>query len=293
MGTYIELLAAYDVYIAIGDNVDTWHGDSSNEMVDLKNLFNEWYARDCSKKIRAVSHAKGNAGEHLASIPPYGYIKDPANKKLWVLDEVAAPVVTEIFRLFMDGENVTNIAKTLSARRALTPRAHKQHYGIAKAVSPAPREKRYLWLPDTITAILENKDTGATVNFKSRSKSFKNKRRVQTERSEQKISENTHPAIVDKAAWELVRQLHKKRRPTKMGEMNMLSGYLYCSDCGARMTLMRAVGKKYEYFYCGRYRAYEHKDGCTSHIIRADAAEKILLERIRAVTAFASEYESE
>lgn len=106
--------------------------------------------------------------------------------------------------------------------------------------------------------------------------------------------ENTHPAIVDKETWWLAQGLRRTRhRPTNMGEMHMLSGYLYCADCGARMTLMRAINKKYEYFYCGRYRTYHHKDSCTSHLIRADVVETLLVENIRAVVAFVTEFEDE
>ncbi len=190
---------------------------------------------------------------------------------------------------------MTDIARTLTEKKVLTPQAHKQHYGIIKASSPVPSEKRYLWLPNTVTTILESKTyTGTTISFKSHSISFKNKKRIPNDKSEQKVFENTHPAIVDKETWELVQSLlHKRRRPTKMGEMNKLSGYLYCSDCGARMTLMRALNKKNEYYYCGRYRTYEHKDVCTSHIVRADIVERLVLQNIKAVAAFVNEYEDE
>ncbi len=295
MDKYIELVfPIYEVrYIAISDNVDTAYGE--NEMMQFQNLFNEKYARDCSKKNKLVINHKGNAGKHLANTPPYGYIKNPENKEEWILDEVAAPIVAEIFAMFIGGKGVTEIARTLTARKVLTPHAHKQHYGIVKTSSPAPKEKRYLWLPEAITAIIENEAyVGATVNFKTRSISFKNKKRVPNDKSEQKVFENTHPAIVDKETWELAQGLcHKRRRPTKMGEMNMLSGYLYCSDCGARMTLMRALNKKNEYYYCGRYRTYEHKDVCTSHIVRADIVERLVLQNIKAVAAFVNEYEDE
>lgn len=297
-GTYIEIIfPLYGVrYIAIGDSVDTALGDvGGNEMMPLKNVFNEWYARECSKKNKMVINHKGNAGKHLANTPPYGYVKNPENKEEWILDEVAAPIVAEIFRLLLGGTGIANIAQILCERKVLTPKAHKQHYGIVKATSPVPKEKRFAWNYDTVGAIIDNEAyMGITVNFKSYSISFKNKKRVKNDKSAQKVFENTHPAIVDKETWWLAQGLRRTRhRPTNMGEMHMLSGYLYCADCGARMTLMRAVNKKYEYFYCGRYRTYHHKDSCTSHLIRADVVETLLVENIRAVVAFVTEFEDE
>lgn len=190
-GAYIEMVfPMYDVrYIAIGDDVDTAFGDvGGNEMMPFKNVFNEWYARECSKKIKAIINFKGNAGKHLANTPPYGYIKNPVNKEEWILDEVAAPVVAEIFRLFMSGVSISKIARTLEAKKILTPQAHKEHYGIVKAASPVPKEKRFKWNVDTVGAIIDNEAyMGITINFKSRSISFKNKARVANDKSAQKV----------------------------------------------------------------------------------------------------------
>lgn len=196
-GAYIEIVfPLYDVrYIAIGDSVDTALGDvGGNEMMPIKNVFNDLYARDCSKKIRAVINYKGNAGKHLANTPPYGYIKNPENKEEWILDEVAAPIVAEIFRLFMSGVSISEITRNLRERKILTPQAHKQHYGIVKATSPLPKEKRFSWNNDTVGAIIDNEAyMGITVNFKSHSISYKNKKRVKNDKSAQKVFEDTHP----------------------------------------------------------------------------------------------------
>ena len=297
-GAYIEIVfPLYSVrYIAIGDDVDTALGDAGgNEMMPFKNVFNEHYSRECSKKIKAVINFKGNAGKHLANTPPYGYIKNPENKEEWILDEVAAPIVAEIFKMLLGGTSVTDIAYSLEVRKVLTPTAHKQHYGIVKATVPVPKEKRYKWSPETVGNIIDNEAyMGITVNFKTHSVSFKNKTRIKNDRSEQKVFDDTHPAIVDKETWGLAQGRRRTRqRPTKMGELNMLSGYLYCADCGSRMTLHRAVGKSYEYYYCSKYRAKSKSHECTSHIVRADVVEKLLLENIRSVVAFVRGYENE
>lgn len=295
MDKYIELVfPLYEVrYIALFDNVDTAKGE--NEMMQLQNIFNEKYARDCSKKGKVIIEHKGNAGKHLASTPPYGYIKNPDNKEEWILDDIAAPIVAEIFNLFLGGTSIASIARTLRERKILAPRAHKQYYGIIKSASPVLEENKYLWRIEAVKQIIDNRAyTGATVNFLTRSISFKNKNRVKTDKSAQKVFENTHPAIVDKDTWELAQGLrHKRRRPTKMGEMNKLSGYVYCADCGARMTLQRAVNNKYEYFICGRYRTFVTRDNCTSHTVRSNVLESLVLANIKAVSAFVKEYEDE
>lgn len=256
---------------------------------------NGLHPKETSKKVKAVIKVKGNEGKHLASTPPYGYVKNPENKEEWTLDEVAAPVVAEIFKMLLGGTSVTGIARTLEARKVLIPTAHKEHYGIVKATSPVPKDKRYKWTAETVGGIIDNEAyMGVTVNFKTHTISFKNKTRVKNDKSEQKVFEDTHPAIVDKETWGLAQGLRKTRRsPTKMGEMNMLSGYLYCAYCGAKMTLQRAVGKFREYYYCGTYKAKSKSNDCTAHIVRADVVEKLLLENIRAVVAFVREYENE
>lgn len=198
-GQYIEVIfPVYDVrYIAINDNTDTLYGE--NEMTVFKNVLNDLYARDISKKIMATFKTNGNAGEHLAAVPPYGYVKNPDNRKEWILDEVAAPIVAEIFRLYVSGTSITNITYLLSERKVLVPRAHRQYYGLTKITSPVPETQRCLWQCGTIEAILTNEVyMGTTVNFKTRSVSFKNKKRVKNDLSERKVFENTHPAIVNK-----------------------------------------------------------------------------------------------
>ena len=138
------------------------------------------------------------------------------------MDEIAAPIVSEIFSLFMSGVSISEITRTLRERKMLTPQAHKQHYGIGKATSPVPKEKRFFWNKDTAGAIIDNKAyMGITVNFKTYSISFKNKERVKNDKSAQKVFEDTHPAIVDKETWGLAQGLRRTRcRPTNMGEMN-------------------------------------------------------------------------
>lgn len=294
-GMYLEeVFPANDVrFISISEAYDSANGDS--DYLPYCNIANEYYAKRTSRAVKASLKLKGNSGEHITSVPPYGYKTNPENKKEWILDEVAAPIVAEIYRLYLGGTSLANIACKFCEQKVLSPRAHKQHYGLTKVTVPIPQEKMYLWHPETIKAIIVNEVyIGTTVNFKTYSVSYKLKKRIQNDMSDRKVFENTHSAIVDKETWELAQLRRKKRhRATKMGNVNMLSGYLYCADCGARMTLIRAASKQYEYFYCGAYRAYSKQCGCTSHIIRADIVEKLLLEHIRAVSEFVKRFEDE
>lgn len=295
-GAYIEIVfPLYSVrYIAMSDDVDTALNTGGNEMMPFKNVFNDHYSRECSKKVKAVLNFKGNAGKHLANTPPYGYVKNPDNKEEWMLDEVAAPIVAEIFRLFLGGTGVSKIASILCDRKVLIPTAHKQHYGIVKTVNPVAKDKLYSWNYDTVKVIIDNEAyMGVTVNFKTRNVSVKNKKRVKNDKSEQKVFEDTHPAIVDKETWGLAQGLRRTRhRPTKMGEMNMLSGYLYCADCGARMTVQRQIDREREYFRCGTYKAHKSTE-CTSHLVRTDVVECLVLESIKSVVSFVHEYEDD
>ena len=218
VGYYTEsFFAERDIrYIAINDGVDSDKGD--NEFTSFRNLFNDFYARDTSKKIRAVMRAKGNAGEHLCTNPPYGYMKSPDNKKVWIVDEEAAAVVKRVFDLCIAGKGPMQIAKVLTADKVLTVKA----YYAKRDGKPMP-DNLYRWDFKTIAGILERPEyTGCTVNFKTYSKSHKLKKRLQNAPENQRIFLNTQPAIIEEQVFERVQELRaNKRRPTKTGRQGL------------------------------------------------------------------------
>lgn len=283
VGYYTEsFFAERDIrYIAINDGVDSDKGD--NDFTPFRNLFNDFYARDTSKKIRAVMRAKGNAGEHLCTNPPYGYQKDPMDKKKWIMDEEAAEIVRRIFDLCIAGKGPMQIAKLLTAQHVLTVKAHyTQQNG-----KPLP-EKPYKWSPKSVAGILERQEyTGCTVNFKTYSKSHKLKKRLHNAPENQRIFPNTQPAIIDEQVFARVQELREnKRRPAKQAErQGMFSGLLYCADCGSKLHF--ATGKnmtpQQDCYRCSRYKS--NTGDCTMHFIREETLKLFILQRIFDVTA--------
>ena len=283
VGYYTEsFFAERDIrYIAINDGVDSDKGD--NDFTPFRNLFNDFYARDTSKKIRAVMRAKGNAGEHLCTNPPYGYMKDPADKKRWIVDEEAAEIVKRIFDLCIAGKGPMQIAKLLTAQHVLTVKAHyAQRNG-----KPLP-EKPYHWDPKSVAGILGRPEyTGCTVNFKTYSKSHKLKKRLHNAPENQRIFPNTQPAIIDEQVFARVQELREnKRRPAKQAErQGLFSGLLYCADCGSKLHF--ATGKnmtpQQDCYRCSRYKS--NTGDCTMHFIREETLKLFVLQRIFDVTA--------
>ena len=283
VGYYTEsFFAERDIrYIAINDGVDSDKGD--NDFTPFRNLFNDFYARDTSKKIRAVMRAKGNAGEHLCTNPPYGYQKDPADKKKWIVDEEAAEIVKRIFALCIAGKGPMQIAKLLTAQHVLTVKAHYAQ----RAGKPLP-EKPYHWDPKSVAGILEHPEyTGCTVNFKTYSKSHKLKKRLHNVPENQRIFPNTQPAIIDEHVFVRVQELREnKRRPAKQAErQGLFSGLLYCADCGSKLHF--ATGKnmtpQQDCYRCSRYKS--NTGDCTMHFIREETLKLFVLQRIFDVTA--------
>ena len=283
VGYYTEsFFAERDIrYIAINDGVDSDKGD--NDFTPFRNLFNDFYARDTSKKIRAVMRAKGNAGEHLCTNPPYGYMKDPADKKKWIVDEEAAEIVKRIFELCIAGKGPMQIAKLLTAEHILTVKAHYAQ----RAGKPLP-EKPYHWDPKSVAGILERPEyTGCTVNFKTYSKSHKLKKRLHNVPENQRIFPNTQPAIIDEHVFVRVQELREnKRRPAKQAErQGLFSGLLYCADCGSKLHF--ATGKnmtpQQDCYRCSRYKS--NTGDCTMHFIREETLKLFVLQRIFDVTA--------
>lgn len=293
VGMYTEIFfPEHDVhFIAVNDGVDSNQED--NEFTPFRNIINEWYAKDTSKKIRAVKRSKGMAGEHIGSHPPYGYMKNPENKKEWIIDEEAAEVVREIFRLCVGGYGPTQIANILTERKILCP----TYYALEKGEKPRtvlPAHK-YAWNSPVVAMILERVDyLGHTVNFKTHNKSYKCHKKIKHTPDQWKVFEGTHEAIIDKETFEIVQKIRAgKRRPTRMGEMPMFSGLLYCADCGSKLTFHREVSQVAEkhYYACGNYRS--NTANCTMHYIRNVVVERIVLENLKEVIQYVSSYEDE
>ena len=283
VGYYTEsFFAERDIrYIAINDGVDSDKGD--NDFTPFRNLFNNFYARDTSKKIRAIMRAKGNAGEYLCSNPPYGYVKDPTDKKKWIVDEEAAEIVKRIFDLCVARKGLMQIAKVLTADKVLTVNA----YYAKRDGKPMP-DNLYRWSVETIRGILERPEyMGCTVNFKTYSKSHKLKKRLQNALENYRIFPDTQPAIVNRNVFERVQELRaNKRRPAKQTErQGLFSDLLYCAACGSKLHF--ATGKnmtpEQDCYRCARYKS--NPGDCTMHFIREETLKRFMLRRIFDVTA--------
>lgn len=293
VGMYTEIFfPEHDVhFIAVNDGVDSNQED--NEFTPFRNIINEWYAKDTSKKIRAVKRSKGMAGEHIGSHPPYGYMKNPENKKEWIIDEEAAEVVREIFRLCVGGYGPTQIANILTERKILCP----TYYALEKGGKPRtvlPADK-YTWNGPVVAKILDRMDyLGHTVNFKTHVKSYKVHKTIYNSPDQWKVFEGTHEAIIDKETFEIVQKIRAgKRRPTRMGEMPMFSGLLYCADCGRKLSFHRKADDPPEkhHYLCENYRS--NTANCTMHYIRNVVVERIVLENLKEVIQYVSNYEDE
>ena len=281
-------------YIAINDNVDT-DSSESNELMPFKNLFNEWYVRDSSRKVRAVLKAKAERGERLGTRAPYGYKKDEADSKKLVVDEEAAAVVRRIFAMCAAGRGPSQIARKLSEEQVLCPTTYAyQKFGVGHV--SLNLEKLCHWTDSTIANMLENElYLGNTVNMRFSSKSYKDKRKVEHPREECLVFEGTHPALVTQEVWDIVQRVRQnRRRPTKMNEQNKYSGLVVCADCGSTMVLHRAHTMKptWNNFTCRTYKK-EGAEVCTAHYIRECVLDEVILEDLRRVTAMAREHTKE
>ena len=276
-GEYIEIIFPdYVRYIAINDGVDTLK--SENELMAFKNIFNDWYARDTSKKIRAVFKAKGQSGKPL-SYPIYGYKRSETDKNLWVIDDETAEVVRKIFRLCIDGYGPAQIARILTEEGIPTPTAYALSQGRDNGHKNVKLDR---WGSETISGILEKPEyCGHTVNFRTHVKSYKNKKRVNNPKEDWLIFENTHEPIITQQEFDLVQELRKnKRRPTKHEEVNPFSGMVYCADCGKKMYLCRATSltADQEHLKCSTYSL--DKDACSAHFIRTIVMKEIVLSEL-------------
>ncbi len=276
-------------FIAVYDNVDSASG-ADDDITAFKNILNEMYAKDCSRKIKAVWQSKGRSGKHIASFPPFGYIKDKEDKNKWLIDEEAAGIVKEAYALCMQGYGPTQIARIFTERGYDTPVVYYRKKGLP--VHTPPKEHQEIWEQKTIVGFLSNMCyLGHTVNFKTYKKSYKSKKCYTNPQENWVIFENTQEPIIDQATFDTVQKIREgKRRPTPMGEMNALSGMLYCKDCGKKMYLCRCTTTtQAEYFNCSTYRK-KKKGLCTSHQITAKAVEAMILDDLRFTLRYATEY---
>ncbi|MFQ6969038.1 DUF4368 domain-containing protein [Dysosmobacter sp.] len=288
-----EFFPNHDIrLVAVSDNIDTAEGE--NELAPIRNLFNEWYARDISKKRRISNKIKGNAGEPMGQ-PPYGYIKDPNDPKHWIVDDEAAQVVRRVYSMTLEGFGTEQIAAQLEKDGVLTPRAYWLTKGI-KRPGKGKQQPPTKWNSSTITKILSLQEyCGDILNFKTYSKSYKNKKRIDNDRENWVVFQDVHEAIIERAVYEQVQQKRGKirKRRTNNGEHNMFSGLLVCADCGSNLHFHFNQGNpEIKYFNCSNYKG--NRGTCTStHYVRVDFLEEVVLGEIRRLTKFASLYEDE
>jgi len=288
-----EFFPDHDIrLVAVSDNIDTAEGE--NELAPIRNLFNEWYARDISKKRRISNKIKGNAGEPMGQ-PPYGYIKDPNDPKHWIVDDEAAQVVRRVYSMTLEGFGTEQIAAQLEKDGVLTPRAYWLTKGI-KRPGKGKQQPPTKWNSSTITKILSLQEyCGDILNFKTYSKSYKNKKRIDNDRENWVVFQDVHEAIIERAVYEQVQQKRGKirKRRTNNGEHNMFSGLLVCADCGSNLHFHFNQGNpEIKYFNCSNYKG--NRGTCTStHYVRVDFLEEVVLGEIRRLMKFASLYEDE
>jgi len=293
VGYYTEIyFSNLDIrFIAINDNVDS-NIQTENDLTPFKNVFNEWYARDTSKKIRAVFKAKGNSGKHLTTNPPFGYKKDPNDKDKWIIDDEAAATVRRIFQMYVDGYRISEIGHKLTEEKVETPILYYMNRGIK---TNARSEYPEIWDLMSIKYILsQTAYAGHTVNFQTAVKSYKTKKQVNLPRNQWVIFRNTQEAIIDEKTFETVQQMRKaKRARTKYNEPNMFSGLLYCADCGNHLTIQRvARNRKMDNFSCATYRK-KKKGLCSCHRILVSDLETIVKEDLQKVCEYVLFHEKE
>lgn len=277
----------YDVrFIAVNDSVDSANGVS--DFSGIKNYFNDFYARDTSRKIRAVLKAKGERGERVGKTTPYGYMRNPENKKELIPDPETAPIVKRIFEMYASGIGIVKICDRLSAEKVVSPSVYAFRKTGSRSGNP-DLARPYHWAQTTVRKMLENREyAGDTVNFKTYSKSNKLKKRLKNSPENILIFENTHEAIVDRKTFEMVQKhFAGRKRPDKQGEMDKYAGYLFCGECGSRLYLHRGktIEPENNNFQCGGFQ--RRTTDCTAHYIRENVLDQIVLHNLKTVTAFA------
>ena len=290
VGMYTEMIFPQKGvrFIAINDGVDSAQGE--NDFAPLRNIFNEWLARDTSKKIKAVKRSKGMSGKPITSKPVYGYLMDEDEN--FIIDEEAAPVVRQIYSLCLAGNGPTKIARMLTEQQIPTPGTLEyRRTGSTRRYHPGYECK---WATNTVVHLLENREyTGCLVNFKTEKPSYKLKHSIENPPEKQAVFENHHEPIIDRETWERVQELRKQRkRPNRYDEVGLFSGILFCADCGSVMYQQRyqTDKRKQDCYICGSYK--KRTADCTAHFIRTDLLTAGVLSNLRKVTSYAAKHEA-
>ena len=274
-------------YIAIMDNIDSSKG--LNDFLPIQDWFNEMHAKNTSQKVRAVLKNKGESGISLANNVPYGYKKDENDKTKWLVDETSAEVVKEIFNLFIQGHGTFEIARILRERKVLTP----SEYNLSISTNSTNQEYQYKWCGTTVAGILDRQEyIGDTVNFKSTTRSYKDKTRINLPKEDRKIFKNTHEPIIDEYTWNIAKQLRSNRQKrAKSGKKSIFSGLLFCNDCSKKMYFQSPVVdlKAKDHYRCSSYK--HDTSACTSHYISDEVLQIIVLENIQRVIFYMKDYE--
>ena len=280
-------------FIAVNNGIDSTNQQDS-DFTPFLNIINEWYAKDTSKKIRAVKKSKGEAGQYLTNTPPYGYMKDPDDKKCWIVDEGAAQVVRKIYSLCLEGFGPSQIARKLKDEQILSPTAYWASQG--RKVSHTIPANPCKWQTSTVVEILEKKEyLGHMVNFKTSRASYKNKKIINFPKEEHKVFENAHEAIVEENVWEKAQERRKhKRRPAGSGRSNVFSGIAHCADCGAKLYYCsnKNLDARSDYFVCSTSQKHG-SEACGTHYIRAVALEAMVFWHLMCTIDFVVHYEDE
>lgn len=298
VGEYTEVMfPSHGIhFIAVNDGVDSEEGD--NDFTPFRNIMNEWYAKDISRKIRSSKRIKGNSGEPLSTMPPYGYMRQEGSK-FWTVDEEAAEVVKRIYNMFLAGYGTYQISVELCKEKIMTPKNYWISKGRKRLGQSVIDENPYLWSSATVINILETQEyTGDVINFKSQTISYKNKTRVPLPRDQWKVFKDVHDPIIERKKWEQVQSMRTKtgrKKPLKTGEYHMFSGLLYCSDCNSKLHYHRRQNATLlEYYSCSNY--VSHKMGGTcpdNHYIRQDFLTQIVMFEIQRLIHFSKIYSDE
>ncbi|MCL1821088.1 MAG: recombinase family protein [Oscillospiraceae bacterium] len=293
--------------ICVNDGIDTFAND--DDFTPFREILAEWYARDCSRKVRSVLQAKGRGGKPLSANPPYGFIKDPDDKNRWLIDPESAVVVKRIFNMTVDGKGPFEIARTLAAEKVERPSYYMGSRGYGNHQSSYNEELPYAWNSTTVATILTKPEyCGHTVNFKTRRENFKSKKTTQNPAEEWLIFENTHEPIVSQGTWDTVQKLRgTPRRIDHLGEANPLTGKLFCADCGAKMynhrraapTVHKKNGKTYtennpqDVYQCSTHKLTKYKSGeaCSLHHILTSSVREIILDVLQKTGGYVREHE--